>query len=84
MLIGSSALACIHRTWVSLGYPGASADTLKMMEGWRIKGNEKGYAVQSMCPENGPLTDIEMEAIVSGVLDCYAIGKLDLDKLASR
>lgn len=73
-----SPMRAFIRTWVSLGYPGASADTLKMMEGWRIKGSEKGYAVQSMCPENGPLTDIEMEAIVSGVLDCYAIGKLDL------
>lgn len=73
-----SPMRAFIRTWVSLGYPGASADTLKMMEGWRIKGSEKGYAVQSMCPENGPLTDIEMEAIVSGVLDSYAIGKLDL------
>ncbi|BCS42441.1 MULTISPECIES: site-specific integrase [Pseudomonas syringae group genomosp. 2] len=73
-----SSMRAFIRTWVSLGYPGASADTLKMMEGWRIKGNEKGYAVQSMCPENGPLTDIEMEAIVSGVLDCYAEGRIDL------
>lgn len=73
-----SSIRAFIRTWISLGYPDAPVETLKMMEGWRIKGNEKGYAVQSMCPENGPLTDIEMQAIVSGVIDCYAIEKLDL------
>jgi len=73
-----SSMRAFIRTWISQGYLGASVETLKMMEAWRIKGNEKGYAVQSMCPESGPLTDIEMEAIVSRVLDCYATGKLDL------
>lgn len=73
-----SSMRAFIRTWISLGYPGAPIETLKMMEGWRIKGNEKGYAVQSMCPENGPLTDIEMEAIVSRVLDCYATEELSL------
>ncbi len=31
-----------------------------------------------MCPESGPLTDIEMDGIVSGVLQCYSNGKLGL------
>lgn len=66
------------RTWVSTGYKGIPPETLPMMEKWRIKGNEKGFAVQSMCPESGPLTDIEMGGIVSGVLDCYSSGKLGL------
>lgn len=66
------------RTWVSIGYKGIPSETLLMMEKWRIKGNEKGFAVQSMCPENGPLTDIEMDGIVSGVLECYSNGKLEL------
>lgn len=73
-----SSLRAFLRTWISLGYSGVPIETLKMMEGWRIKGNEKGYAVQSMCPENGPLTDIEMEAIVSKTIECYANGKLEL------
>jgi integrase len=73
-----SSLRALLRTWISLGYSGVPSETLKMMEGWRIKGNEKGYAVQSMCPESGPLTDIEMEAIVSKVIECYANGKLEL------
>lgn len=66
------------RTWVSTGYKGIPPEILHIMEKWRIKGNEKGFAVQSMCPENGPLTDIEMDGIVSGVLECYSNGKLSL------
>jgi len=73
-----SSVRAFIRTWVSTGYKGIPSETLPMMEKWRIKGNEKGYAVQSMCPESGPLTDIEMDGIVSGVLDCYSNGQLDL------
>lgn len=73
-----SSIRAFIRTWLSLGYPGVPAETLAMMEKWRIKGNEKGYAVQSMCPESGPLTDIEMDGIVSGVIDSYAVGRLEL------
>ncbi|NNA26928.1 site-specific integrase [Pseudomonas lundensis] len=73
-----SSIRAFIRSWVSLGYPGIPAETLEMMEKWKIKGNEKGYAVQSMCPESGPLTDIEMQGIVSGVTEGYADGRLSL------
>ncbi|MBC8651589.1 site-specific integrase [Pseudomonas sp. MTM4] len=73
-----SGVRAFIRTWVSTGYKGIPSETLPMMEKWRIKGNEKGFAVQSMCPESGPLTDIEMDGIVSGVLECYSNGQLDL------
>src|SRR5690606_6093609 len=73
-----SSIRAFIRTWVSNGYKGIPPETLPMMEKWRIKGNEKGFAVQSMCPESGPLTDIEMDGIVSGVIECYSNGKLSL------
>lgn len=66
------------RTWVSTGYKGVPDETLPMIEKWRIKGNEKGFAVQSMCPDSGPFTDIEMEGIVAGVFECYSNGRLNL------
>lgn len=72
-----SSLRAFLRTWISLGYEGVPANTMKLMEGWTIKGNEKGYAVQSMCPESGPFTDIEMGGLVSKIIDFYASGKLD-------
>lgn len=73
-----SSIRAFVRTWVSLGYPGIPSETLTMIEKWKIKGNEKGYAVQSMCPESGPLTDIEMDGIVSKVIECYADGRIQL------
>lgn len=73
-----SPIRAFIRTWISLGYAGIPPETLAMMEKWRIKGNEKGYAVQSMCPEGGPLTDIEMGSIVARVVECYASGRLIL------
>lgn len=73
-----SPIRAFIRTWINLGYAGIPSETLAMMEKWRIKGNEKGYAVQSMCPEDGPFTDIEMGGIVSEVVECYASGRLKL------
>lgn len=73
-----SSVRAFIRTWVSTGYKGIPSEALPMMEKWRIKGNEKGFHVQSMCPESGPLTDIEMDGIVSGVLECYSSGRLGL------
>lgn len=73
-----SPIRAFIRTWISLGYAGIPLETMAMMEKWRIKGNEKGYAVQSMCPEDGPFTDIEMGGLVSGFVECYASGRLKL------
>lgn len=73
-----SSMRAFIRAWIALGYSGIPSETLSMLEKWRIKGNEKGYAVQSMCPESGPFTDIEMNGIVAGVLDSYARGTLGL------
>lgn len=66
------------RTWVSMGYHGIPPESVTLMEKWKIRGNEKGFAVQSMCPESGPLTDTEMQGIVARVTECYAEGRLKL------
>lgn len=65
-------------TWAGQGYQGIPAETLAMMGKWVIKGNEKGYAVQSMCPDSGPLTDIEVNGVVSKVIEYYSDGQLGL------
>ncbi|KJZ66552.1 site-specific integrase [Pseudomonas fluorescens] len=66
------------RQWAQLGYPGIPKDSLALLDKWTIKGNEKGYAVQSMCPEAGPLTDIEMSAVTESVLAAFGNGDLAL------
>jgi len=50
--------------WHDYGFEGVSKDVADLLEGWRIQGNEKGAAVASGCPETGPLTDLEMAALL--------------------
>lgn len=72
------ALRVLIRKWVDLGYAGVPDNAISILDKWRIKGNEKGRAVQSMCPESGPLTDIEMEALVAAIVTAYSQNKLTL------
>lgn len=66
------------RHWADLGYTGIPSETLSLLDKWTLKGNEKGYAVQSMCPDSGPLTDIEMEGVIAAVVTAYGEDRLAL------
>ncbi len=66
------------KKWANLGCSGIPNDSLVLLNSWTLKGNEKGYAVQSMCPDDGPLTDIEMESVISAVLAAYSGSVLSL------
>lgn len=66
------------RQWAALGYAGIPSEVLKLLDKWKLKGCERGYAVQSMCPERGPLTDIEMEGVVAAVVSAYSDNRLAL------
>lgn len=68
------------RQWSRLGYPGIADEVLTLLNKWVIKGNEKGFAVQSMCPEAGPLTDIELQGVIAAVVDAFAEGRLSLEE----
>lgn len=72
------ALRGLIRQWANLGYASIPSETLSLLDKWTLKGNEKGYAVQSMCPDSGPLTDIEMEGITAAVVTAYSAGHLAL------
>ena len=49
--------------WHDYGFDGISKEVADLLGGWRIKGNEKGAAVASGCPESGPYTDLELAAL---------------------
>lgn len=51
--------------WHEYGYEGVSDSVVDLLDGWRIKGNETGAAVAGGCPETGPLTDIELAAVLN-------------------
>ncbi|MBM1205903.1 site-specific integrase [Pseudomonas fragi] len=64
--------------WAALGYAGIHSEIPRLLDKWTLKGNEKGYAVQSMCPDRGPLTDIEIEGVVAAILSAYSENRLAL------
>lgn len=68
------------RQWSRLGYPGISEEVLTLLNNWVIKGNEKGFAVQSMCPDDGPLTDIELQGVIAAVVDGFTGKRLTLEE----
>lgn len=73
-----STVRVLMRQWARLGYPGIPADTLTLLDNLRIQGNEKGRAVQSQCPEDGPLTDVEMQGVVESTSYSFATNELSL------
>ena len=59
------------KSWVELGYTGIDEDGLGLLEGWRLRGNVKGRAVQTLCPKEGPLSDLEFEALHQALIDAF-------------
>ena len=76
------ALKGFLRKWHELGYPGISDEVIKLLKGWRLKGNEKGRAIALLDPNSGPFTDIEMSALLDGLLDKYMDAGLCLSDYA--
>jgi len=70
------------RRWHHLGYPGVSDDVVRLFDGWRLKGNRKGDAVKRKDPEEGPLTDIELQAFNEGAVQAYEQDIISLAELA--
>lgn len=60
-----------------LGFDALNDECLELLNSWRLSGNETGTAVLSLDPEDGPFSDIEHEAILDGLDNSFAEGKLD-------
>lgn len=50
--------------WHDYGFPGISDEVVDLLNDWRIKGNDKGIAVITSDPEDGPYTDIEVQGLL--------------------
>jgi len=75
---GLAALRIFIRKWSALGYEGIPADAVRLLGKWTLSGGERGIPIRSMCPETGPLTDIEMDAVITAATDAYGDGDLSL------
>lgn len=68
--------------WQNLGYPGIDENVASLLDGWRIRGNIKGRAVQTLCPIEGPLSDIEFEALHQRLIDEFERSSITLEDCA--
>ena len=68
--------------WHDQGYPGVSDEAFEWLESVRLKGNEKGRAVLSMDPCDGPFNGQELAAILTAAPQEYEREKIDLATLA--
>ncbi|MEJ1355673.1 MAG: site-specific integrase [Candidatus Sedimenticola sp. (ex Thyasira tokunagai)] len=66
------------RNWSDWGYPGITQEVIDLLDGWRLKGIEKGKAVKSLDTREGPLTEIEMNGLVDAMLKAYVSAQIDL------
>lgn len=73
-----ASLRTFIRQWHAMGHPGIADEVVQLLGKWRLGAGERGYAVQSMCPETGPLTDMEMQAVVEAVTTAFGEGRLAL------
>ena len=60
-----------------LGFDAVSEEIMELLNRWNLSGNEKGIAVLSLDPEEGPFSDIEFEAIQTGLVNKYAENKMN-------
>ena len=70
------------RRWHLSGYAGVSDDVIELLNGWTIKGNEKGDAIKRLDPEKGPLSDIELLAFNEGAVRAFECGDIPLSDMA--
>lgn len=68
--------------WYDYGFAGISEEVVDLLQGWRLRGNEKGGAVASGCPETGPLTDLEIAALLDWANAAVVRGKLCFEDYA--
>jgi integrase len=79
-ILGS--LAGFLKKWHELGYDGVSDEVVDLLDSWRLKGNVKGDVVKRLDPEQGPLTDIELQNINEAAASLYEENKITIDQFA--
>lgn len=75
---GLAKLRILIKKWGALGYGGIPTDATKVLEKWTLSGGARGNPIRSMCPETGPLTDIEMEGVITAATEAYGEGNVSL------
>ena len=67
------------KSWIKLGYTGISKDIKSLLDNWRLKGNIKGRAVQTLSPTEGPLSDLEFEALHVKLVEAFEVNMITIE-----
>lgn len=70
------------RKWYELGYDGVDESVIQLLESWTIKGNRKGDAIKRKDPNQGPLSDNELQAFNEGAVTAFELDLITLDEFA--
>ena len=73
------ALSGFLKKWHDLGYTGVDSEVVWLLNSWRLKGNQKGKAVQTLCPYEGALSDLEYEALEQALVSAFEQDEIDLE-----
>lgn len=68
--------------WNEWGFPGVDDEVVKYLEEQTLKGNVKGKAVKKACPYSGPLTQIEMGALLNWASNAFTVKTINLNQYA--
>ena len=67
-----SSLSGFLKKWYEMGYTGLSNEAYEYLKEVNLPGNQKGQAVLTMDPYDGPFTDLELELIQDTLNNKYA------------
>lgn len=70
------------RKWFEFGYEGINEEIIELLDSWVLKGNIKGDVIKRLDPEQGPLTDIELQGFNEGIIQAYEREEIDISSLA--
>ena len=80
-----SSLAGFLKKWHAFGHPGVDASAIDFLRKVRLSNHQKGAAVLTMDPLEGPFTDLEFQAIHASLNEAFRKADISLeDYLATR
>lgn len=76
------ALKSFLIAWNEWGFPGVDSDVVEYLEELSLRGNVKGKAVKRACPYSGPLSQIELGALLEWASNAFIENVIDLTQYA--
>lgn len=64
--------------WVELDLPGKNVEVASLLNSWTFPQNRKGDAVRRLDPNQGPLSDLELQSVLEDTSQAFESGALDL------